>query len=173
MECAPNASAMMNAARNPYLSHFFSGEYLKRNLFFFLSLPRNHEMMSCIMPRGHITEQYILPNTAVRRISPATTAAFNARAAGRNWIFAIHPSHVCTVPVKSRNRRVMHTKNMMARVILNFLSIVSQVCQFTIAQSKYSSKRRFALSSWSGVFVLVSLSRYSWPIDSYLCIPSV
>ena len=55
--------------------------------------------------------------------SPATTNVFTARTAGRNWIFAIHPSQACKLPVKSRNSRVMQMKNTAADTIRIFRSI--------------------------------------------------
>jgi hypothetical protein len=76
-----------------YLRIFLAGEYLKRNLFFFLAFPRIHEIISCMTPRGHITEQYTLPKRRVRTARAATTPKLSASTAGRNWIFAIHPSH--------------------------------------------------------------------------------
>ena len=39
-----------------------------------------------------ITEQYTLPKTRVRSTRAITTPTFRASTAGRNWIFAIHPS---------------------------------------------------------------------------------
>ena len=40
-------------------------------------------MMSCIMPRGQITEQYTLPKTIVARSRKAPITAFADRTAGR------------------------------------------------------------------------------------------
>ena len=82
-------------------------------------------MMSCITPKGQITEQYVLPKMSVTAMSMATTTKFSASAAGRNWIFAIQPSHACNAPVTSRNSRVVPVKNIAAKIILNILNIVS------------------------------------------------
>ena len=64
------------------------------------------------------------PKSTVAKIRKATMTTLAASMAGRNCIFAIHPSQVCKVPVKSRNSSVMPVKKTAASAILIFLSIV-------------------------------------------------
>jgi hypothetical protein len=80
--------------------------------------------MSCITPKGQITEQYTLPKRRVRISSAATTPTFRASTAGRNCTLAIHPNHACSAPVTSRKSRVMQVKKILANVIRIFLSIM-------------------------------------------------
>ena len=53
----------------------------------------------------------------------ATTATLRASTAGSNCTFAIHPSHGCNVPVKSRKSTVMAIRNINPIVIRIFRSI--------------------------------------------------
>ena len=58
-------------------------------------------------------------------MSNSTTPRLSANTAGRNWIFASHPNHVCNVPVKSRNSRVTSVKQINAVVSLIVRNIIS------------------------------------------------
>ena len=58
------------------------------------------------------------PNISVTMTNAATTTTLRAIIAGKNWIFAIHPRHVCSVPVKSRKSKVIHKKKITASVCL-------------------------------------------------------
>ena len=53
-----------------------------------------------------------------------------ANRAGKNCIFAIHPNHVCNVPVKSSNSKVISIKNTVANAVLVFLNlfIIQNIC---------------------------------------------
>ena len=64
------------------------------------------------------------PNTSVRSTSATTTPTLSASSAGRNWIFAIQPSHPLSAPVKSRNSMVIPIQNNHARITLSFFSIL-------------------------------------------------
>ena len=64
------------------------------------------------------------PNTKVSTTKKTITPMFNASTAGRNCIFANHPSQVCSVPVKSRNSPVMSTNTTRAQVNLIFRNII-------------------------------------------------
>ena len=56
---------------------------------------------------------------------------FSARIAGKNWIFAIHPSQQCATPVKSRKSSVMPMNITVANVILIFLNIVIELIVYS------------------------------------------
>ena len=122
----------------PYLSQLMAGEYEKRKRFFFFVFPWIHEMMSCITPNGQITEQYTLPKRRVRTVINAMTPKLSASTAGRNWTFAIHPSQAWMDPVKSRKRSVTPMKNIDARMILIFRSIVVSLTHICANISKKS-----------------------------------
>ena len=64
------------------------------------------------------------PNTKVSTTKKTITPMFNASTAGRNCIFASHPSQMCSVPVKSRNSPVMRTNTTRAQVNLIFRNII-------------------------------------------------
>lgn len=103
--------------------------YVKR--FFFLCLA-NHEIKSCIIPSGHITEQYILPKIIVINKSVMTVITLSASIAGINWIFAIQPKYAGNRPEKSRKRSVIPTKNNIANVILILRNIIMKFIRLTV-----------------------------------------
>ena len=51
----------------------------------------NHEIMSCVMPKGQIIEQYMRPQTRVNMAKKIIITALTAINAGMNCIFAIQP----------------------------------------------------------------------------------
>jgi len=89
-------------------------------------------MISCIMPRGHMTEQYMRPKRIVKRSNAAMVMVLTASTDGRNWIFAIHPSHLCMTPVKSRKSSVIPEKKMVADTIRISLSFIWSLDVFFI-----------------------------------------
>lgn len=126
-EPIPAIKATMNKDNTPYLSMRFSGEWLKRYLCF-LRLPLIHDTTSCITPNGHTTEQYMRPKRSVSRTNATTTPTLSASKAGKNCILASQPSHVWSVPVKSRNSSVISVKNTAANVTLNLLNMFIMFC---------------------------------------------
>ena len=72
----------------------------------------------------HTTEQYMRPKISVSSTRATTTPTLRANTAGKNCTWAVHPSQVCTAPVKSRNKKVTAMKNNVAKVILIFRSII-------------------------------------------------
>ncbi len=84
-EPMPAIQAKTMMTNMTYLSHEIAFEY--EYLFFFVL---NRAIKSCIIPNGHIIEQYMRPNSSVISIKTATITTFKARRAGKNWIFAIH-----------------------------------------------------------------------------------
>lgn len=135
----------------------FEYEYLLA-IFDFLFLRKRgslpiHANTSCITPNGHITEQYILPTAKVRRSTTATLMMFIAITLGRNCSLAIHPSHGCTEPEKSRNNNVMPMKKIEASRILIFRNISKvynefcTVCKVNLFFLKCQRKTSFLLIS--------------------------
>ena len=119
---SPATNATTKITSMPYLSHFFSPEYEKRDFFFFLS-PLILDITSCITPSGHITEQYALPTSKVSTTNANTVTTFNASKAGKNCILAVHPNHSFAMPVASTNNAVTDRKNNVASMILILLNI--------------------------------------------------
>ena len=119
---SPATNATTKITSMPYLSHFFSPEYEKRDFFFFLS-PLILDITSCITPSGHITEQYALPTSKVSTTNANTVTTFNASKAGKNCILAVHPNHSFAMPVESINNAVTDRKNNVASMILILLNI--------------------------------------------------
>ena len=64
---------------------------------------------------------------------------FNASIAGRNWIFASQPNQPCSVPVKSRNSRVISVRQMMPHVSLIFRIIAFVFIEFVIYRLQATS----------------------------------
>ena len=86
------------------------------------------------------------PNKSVSNINPATTPKCIASTAGKNCTMAIHDSHRCKVPVKSRKRRVINTKNTTASVTLIFLSISIKYIMFLFHFAKITEIQETTLT---------------------------
>ena len=104
----------------------------------------------------------------VINIRTATVTALTARAAGRNWILAIHPSHVCSVPVKSRNRRVSPIKKNAAAMILaddNFATIMKAVANGRNVYRNIKNAIKFLLSgNMAGIMAVLYTSILALPV---------
>ena len=68
-------------------------------------------------------------------------AYFSANTAGKNWILANQPNHPCNVPVKSRNNKVMSTKQIIAKVSLIFRNMIILYFEFLNYISDMSTKQ--------------------------------
>ncbi len=81
-------------------------------------------IMSCIIPAGHTTEQYMRPKSNVAITMPARISTLADSNAGMNWMRAIQPKYLCASPVKSVKSVVSANMETMARATLVFFSIM-------------------------------------------------